>query len=423
MSQDLKGLVQAATDLANRGRWDEAERLWLEVQKTHPAHPQALFSLGIHAMQRGELDKAMGHLDRASKVAPRDLLTWIALSRVHLARGDGAAERQALESALAVDPYFLPALLAKGRWFERAGNAAAAAQIYRNVLKISPPEREWPAEQRAHLHHARATVDRYLSAYSSHLSGRFAPLQAGLEPVAAERWREAVSILAGTSVPYTQSSNQLHVPRLPAIPFFQRSDFPWLARLEATTAAIRDELLAVLKDERGALTPYIDYKPGEPVNQWQELNHSRRWSVFHLWKSGVPVPENLARCPATARALEDVPMAAIDGLCPNVMFSVLAPHTHIPPHTGETNARVIAHLPLVVPPRCAYRVGFERREWRVGETLIFDDTIEHEARNDSDEMRVVLIFDLWNPLLTASERKLVNAMTAAAREFVPPSAG
>jgi aspartyl/asparaginyl beta-hydroxylase (cupin superfamily) len=99
------------------------------------------------------------------------------------------------------------------------------------------------------------------------------------------------------------------------------------------------------------------------------------------------------------------------------MFSVLAPKSHIPPHNGETNARVIAHLPLIVPEGCSYRVGFERRQWRVGETLIFDDTIEHEARNDSAEPRVVLIFDLWNPLLEPAEREIVRALAAAKRAF------
>jgi aspartyl/asparaginyl beta-hydroxylase (cupin superfamily) len=99
------------------------------------------------------------------------------------------------------------------------------------------------------------------------------------------------------------------------------------------------------------------------------------------------------------------------------MFSALAPKSHIPPHNGETNARVIAHLPLIVPERCSYRVGFDWRQWRVGETLIFDDTIEHEARNDSDELRVVLIFDLWNPLLDTADRDVVRRLAAAARSF------
>jgi aspartyl/asparaginyl beta-hydroxylase (cupin superfamily) len=99
----------------------------------------------------------------------------------------------------------------------------------------------------------------------------------------------------------------------------------------------------------------------------------------------------------------------------------LAPHTAIPPHTGETNARLVAHLPLIVPPGCAYRVGYENRAWREGELLIFDDTIEHEARNDSDQPRVVLIFDIWNPLLQPAERRMVQTMSAAARSFAVQS--
>jgi aspartyl/asparaginyl beta-hydroxylase (cupin superfamily) len=99
------------------------------------------------------------------------------------------------------------------------------------------------------------------------------------------------------------------------------------------------------------------------------------------------------------------------------MFSALAPHTRIPPHHGETNARLVVHLPLIIPPGCWYRVGFEERNWKVGEALIFDDTIEHEARNDSDELRVVLIFDVWNPLLSPAERDMVRTLSAAIREF------
>jgi aspartate beta-hydroxylase len=104
-------------------------------------------------------------------------------------------------------------------------------------------------------------------------------------------------------------------------------------------------------------------------------------------------------------------------LCPNAMFSALAPKAHIPPHHGETNARLVAHLPLIVPPGCWLRVGYEKREWKVGEVMVFDDTIEHEALNGSDELRVALIFDVWNPLLTSAEREMARAMTAAVREF------
>ena len=109
------------------------------------------------------------------------------------------------------------------------------------------------------------------------------------------------------------------------------------------------------------------------------------------------------------------PLCAQPGFCapPPVMFSALAARTSIPPHTGSTNARAIVHLPLILPGPAGFRVGNEVRAWRMGEAWVFDDTIEHEAWNDADETRVLLIFDVWNPLLSPTERELLNATLAA----------
>jgi aspartate beta-hydroxylase len=233
----------------------------------------------------------------------------------------------------------------------------------------------------------------------------------------ADRWREAASIAAGSTAPYRQEANQLYVPRLPAIPFYDRNLFPGAAQLEAKTGVIREELKAALAKEGKEFAPYIKLRPGQPVDQWADLNNSARWSHYSLWRNGQPNETHLAQCPETRKALEAVDMADIDGLCPNAMFSALSPHTEIPPHTWETNARLVAHLPLVVPEDCTYRVGFEHRTWKEGELLIFDDTIEHTARNDSDELRVVLIFDVWNPLIDKQEREAVRTLAAAARTF------
>jgi aspartyl/asparaginyl beta-hydroxylase (cupin superfamily) len=96
------------------------------------------------------------------------------------------------------------------------------------------------------------------------------------------------------------------------------------------------------------------------------------------------------------------------------VFSLLAPHTRIPPHTGVANTRLVCHLPLIVPPDCGFRVGETTCEWRVGEAFVFDDTIEHEAWNESDELRVVLIIDLWPPALvrTAGRLQVIGASGA-----------
>ena len=121
-----------------------------------------------------------------------------------------------------------------------------------------------------------------------------------------------------------------------------------------------------------------------PLDQWRELNHSPRWSAFHFYEKGQPIAERCSRAPATMAVLSRLPQAQVPLRSPSALFSVLQPHTRIPPHTGVANFRLVVHLPLIVPPGCGFRVGGETREWRIGEAWVFDDTIEHEAWNDSD---------------------------------------
>lgn len=417
MANDIDRLLQRAGELANAGRAREAERLWVRILEIEPRHSKALFNLGVNTLLKGDFHKARDILGAARDAAPRDLPILMSLSNACRRCDDRKGEREAVDAALAIDAYFLPALLAKATWLQRFGTPAEAATTYGNALKIAPPEPLWPEALRSQLEHARVFVDRWSAAFSNYLVQRLAPLQESLDPTQTRRWVEAISICAGHSKPFNSDSNKMHVPRLPAIPFFDKAEFPSLEALMGKTDVIRGELLALLQSESDRFRPYVAYKPGEPVNQWRELNHSPRWSAFHLWRGGSPVQENRERCPETAKLLADAGMVTIDGLCPNAMFSALAPHTHIPPHNGETNARLVAHLPLVVPDGCRFRVGFEVRRWKVGEVLVFDDTIEHEAFNDSDELRVVLIFDVWNPLLTAAERQMANELATATREF------
>ncbi len=296
-------LAEAAVRAANAGNFAEAEQRWREVIRIEPQNPQALFSLGIHSLQRGDLKASQDLLNAARAVAPRDLLVLLTLGNVHRHRGDAAAEREAIDSALAVDPYYLPALLARGGWLERFGTATATAETYANCLKIAPPPAHWPEPLRQQLEHARAVVDRHSAAMLKHVSGKVADLQSQLPAAVAARWREAVNIVAGRARPYFSECNQLHVPRLPAIPFFDRAEFPWLAEMEAKTAVIRDELAAALAAQQDQFNPYIAYQPGQPVNQWRDLNNSKRWSAYHLWRGGIPQADNLARCPETAAAL------------------------------------------------------------------------------------------------------------------------
>jgi aspartate beta-hydroxylase len=417
LNPQVDNLAKLAQSAMASGRARDAEALWQQVRLLDPKHPHALASLGIHAYQRGDLASAKMLLEQARLLLPRELMVLMTLAIVLRDLGDNLGEDALLTAVLDIDPFFLPALLSVGALVERTQGQRSAAQHYRNALKVAPPENQWPPALRAQLLQAKKKVDSYGEALAAHFESSLGQKISQLTTVEAERWRELGAVLAGRNKIYPSLANQLQIPRLPAIPFFDRALFPWVPEIEAHTDVIRQELHALLAGSEADFRPYIAYEAGTPVNQWHELNHSKRWSSFFLWQHGKEILENSQRCPQTASALKQVDMPQMPGLCPNAMFSALAPKTRIPPHHGETNARLIVHLPLVVPEHCYYRVGFEHRQWQVGQTLIFDDTIEHEARNDSDQLRVVLIFDTWNPLLSAAERDLVQSLNIELTNF------
>ncbi len=391
--------------------------MWERVRSAEPQHVGALYSLGVSALRRRDTGRALELLSLARRAAPRDPMIVLTISVVHRDRGDANATWATIMEALALDPYFLPGLLSKAEFLEQHRGRRAAATVFRDVLHVAPVEAAWPATLRRRLEHARDVVARDAEECADFLRQRMAAAREPATLATDGRWDEAASILAGRTRPYRAECNNLHVPRLPAIPFYSTEQFSWVPELEAQTDIICGELLAALASHQDAFAPYIQYRPGDPVNQWQELNHSRQWSSLHLWQHGERVQANVELCPRTVAALEQVGAVQIPGLCPNAMFSALAPRTVIPPHNGETNARLVGHLPLVVPDGCSFRVGYDRLQWQKGKVIVFDDTIEHEARNDSNELRVVLIFDVWNPLISEEERTIVRELASALRDY------
>jgi hypothetical protein len=333
------------------------------------------------------------------------------------AAGDLAGSLAALDEALSLDPYDFVALLSKGVLVEKLDGERAAAAVYRNALLIAPPEDEMPPPLRAPTARARQVAERTMAGLEAHLKARTGAVKAEVSSEVRRRFDESIGIFSGRTKAYAQEPLLLHYPRLPAIPFYDRSLFPWFEELEAATDMIRGELEGALAAAKDDFAPYIAYPKGVPVNQWGELNHSPRWSSLHLWRDGVRQEAACKLCPQTTALLERLPLAQTPGYAPTAMFSALDAQTKIPAHTGSTNVRLLCHLPLILPGPARFRVGNETREWKMGEAWVFDDTIEHEAWNDADELRVILIFDIWNPFLDPGERELVKALLKARQEF------
>ena len=333
------------------------------------------------------------------------------------AQGDLAGSLAAIDEALSLDPYHFVALLSKGALTEKISGERAAAAIYRNALMIVPKDEELPPPLRAPTARAREVAAGTMAALEAHLKARTDVVKAEVSAEARRRFDESIGIFAGRTKVYTQEPLLLHYPRLPAIPFYDRGLFPWFEELEAATDMIRGELEVALEAAKSDFAPYIAYPKGVPVNQWGELNHSPRWSSLHLWRDGVRQEAACKLCPKTTALLERLPLAQTPGYAPTAMFSALDARTAIPAHTGSTNVRLLCHLPLILPGPARFRVGNETRDWKMGEAWVFDDTIEHEAWNDADELRVILIFDIWNPFLDEGERELVKALLKARQEF------
>jgi aspartate beta-hydroxylase len=405
---DVRSLMAEASRLRQVGSAPAAAALLRSALASGDGHPAAWNMLGIIELELGDAAAAARSMSRAVELDPSPPL-WLNLARVQRAAGAPAEELKSLDQALSRDPYYLPAILAKGEVLVALGQEDNAVELYRLLFNAMPPGEEIPPGLAGQVQQARALLDR-------HGDARMLAFGKALEEIAATqpdadlyRARAYAEQKAGKRKVYQQEPIGAHFPYLPALEFFDRALFPWLGDLERHTAAIREELLSLWAEEEGEdFRPYVAFPPGAPANQWAELNHSTRWSAFFFWENGARNEANCARCPRTAAALDELPMLDIPGKSPTAMFSILRPRTRIPPHTGTSNTRTTIHLALVVPPGCGFRVGAETREWREGEAWAFDDTIEHEAWNDSDERRAILIVDGWNPLLTEAEREVVR---------------
>src|SRR5690606_19570006 len=127
-------IVAAADRAVQTQNWAEAERLWGDVLRLSPGHPRALYSLGMHAFVRNDLMGALRLLEQARAAGPGSLSTLNALSVIYSRIGNASAEIEAIDAALAIEPYFLPGLVSKAGWLERNSTPAAAAAMYRNVM-------------------------------------------------------------------------------------------------------------------------------------------------------------------------------------------------------------------------------------------------------------------------------------------------
>ncbi len=311
-------------------------------------------------------------------------------------------------------PTDVSALLERGDAFA-SSDARAAMTFYQAALQSARTEPFADPQMMTRLRSAQEFIQRRANEFQQSLDQAVADFQP--EDAAANiRLTHALEMLKGQREIYPQQPSVLYYPYLAQRQFFEREEFDWVEELEAQTSAIRHELLALL-DEGADFRPYVEDEPNRPNRDFHGLNNDPSWSALYLWKDSRLVEENARRCPRTMEALSKIPLSHIGARTPAVLFSRLEPGAHIPPHSGMLNSRLICHLPLIVPEGCWLRVGNETRAVEQGHMLIFDDSIEHEAKNPSSELRIILLFDIWRPELSEAERNGISAIFDAIDTF------
>jgi tetratricopeptide (TPR) repeat protein len=408
--------------LLKQGKAKEAEVAFRRVLETEPDHIEALNVVGLAALRDGDIDRALTLLKHAAAVDGAQGLTHLHLGRAHAAAFELEAAAAAYAAALAREPKLHAARLHLAELHEKRGDTMRAVMTYARALNDAQAEGRWlnPATTSVAL---QGSVDHAQQFVRERRLAGFAEL---MEPFAKQygrgalrRVEQAVRIHLHLEQPVFPDPRQkptfLFFPGLPATPYLDKELIPQIEGLEASANEIRAELLALLPSAAGRERVFHTGEL-EQANL-RGLEEPPSWNGYYFFRHGERRADNCAACPNTAAALDALPLARVPGHGPEVLYSVFSPGTHLLPHCGVTNTRVVGHLPLLIPEDCELRVGGEDHHWREGEVVVFDDTYDHEAWNRSDRTRVVMIFDLWNPFLSVPERAVLAELVIAMGEF------
>jgi len=402
------------TALLAEGRVAEAESVCERRLATDPDDPVALGIAGLGALRRADAARARALLERAAQLTPGDSRAHYHLARALEAGGDLPGALAADLTAVRLEPGYALARLHVALALERQGEPQQALAHFTRALKDAQGSGHWldaqstPAALQPLVEHAVEVVRRERRAYLQQL---LEPLIAKYGRGSLERVSAAIRIYLGEQPAAYPDARQrptfFYIPGLPTSAYFDRRLFAWLPEYEALYPRIRAELESVLAADAAAVRERVFHTSALEAANLRGGAVAPSWDGYYFYRYGERRADNCRACPGTAAALDALPLIRIRAHGPEVLFSVFTAGTHLLPHRGVTNARAVSHLPLIVPPDCALRVGNETHEWREGRVVVFDDTYEHEAWNRSDRVRVVLIADIWNPHLGEAERAAI----------------
>jgi aspartate beta-hydroxylase len=389
------------------GQANKAAALHQQVLSTDAQNTQSLTYIGLWHLAFGRVNEAIAMLEQVVALQPRALLVYGKLGTCYQMLDQWPKALNYYRQVIKLDPNNVDAYIHAGLALQRLGQTQYAAAAFSIALQLRPQLSNVPQSSTA-PRQKREMISQMIGMAQQQIQSIY---QQVYEEVAQEigqksckRFLQMLEIELGMRPPEYSDERQRpfesYMPGLPSQPWFERSDFDWCDALEAQSEALTQEFVKVVDNEI-ALRPYVRGSKGG--GDWSNLADSLEWSSLHLYENGRGQKDALKRYPKTANALTQLPLVECAGHCPEAFFSILRAGTQLPAHFGQANYKLTAHLPLIIPPDCGIKVGGETRNWTLGQCLVFNDTFLHNAWNNSQQDRAVLIFEVWNPHVEAAE--------------------
>ncbi len=377
---------------------------------------QTLLTSADKAFARGENQQGLSLLREYNQSNNHDPGAWHRQAVIEEQIGDQALAGHAHYRSIKMAPDIGLGYLYAGYWLQQNKKIEAAAAAYSLLSDISPETLTLSKESPTSLTKRVIAANQVLRSVLSQLH-RDLCSQTGLGRVRNSIWVRTHD--ESFKFDRKHFNPQLfYVPEIPQKPFHSPSHFTWANSVVSKTKTIQAELSAALQDSAATQTirPYL--AKGYNHGPLQELAGSTNWSALDLYKEGQENVSITAKFPETLKALKSVPTYSLEKQPYEIFFSLLKPHQKIAPHHGLSNHALTVHLALDVPNNCFLKVSDQQKSWTAGELLIFDDSFLHSAHNESEQLRIVLIFSIWNPALNPAEQRAIQASFNARRNWL-----
>ena len=410
---------------AQRAEVLQAELLYRALLREYADCVPAARAVAAFAVDRGDLQAAQEHVFAALRHAPNDVELRLDHAQLLWQLGSADAARTTLESLVADVPAHHLAWLQLGEVREACGDSLGALRARFQAIARAQGAGLWLDRERtdpAIVETVMRNVEKLRVGRRERLFQSFEDVREACGSAAVARVEQALLGYLGetdaTPPDPRQRPKFFYMPGLPTAPYHDPMLQPWALQLAAAWHDIRDEATALLAEDRD-FESFLGLKPGQKRDGYVGgSNPNAAWDAYFFYRHGRRLDDHHARCPKTSAVIESIELCRVDRQAPEVCFSVIRPQSTIVAHYGVTNTRLVMHLPLIVPSDCALNVvDAGEHHWREGELMMFDDTFQHEAWNRSDEPRLILLMDCWNPHLSPAEQRAVKQLIQAIDEI------